>query len=235
MKGCPEGYEAETADYQNTVHVISGDPAEYIMSVNVHRRHMTSEQKREVIAKMLKAHPEKSDRQIAEMVKASPTTIGTAGAKMEATGDVSKLDTRTDKRGREQPANKPPPAREPTDEQREIGKRNAKTLAFAVTGKVGAVTSPTPIAAPALQPAAVAVDPGEIAGPANALYVGLAGLDPILDRIAQLGVDAFWRHSGDGARVLQQVESSLEFLRPLAALAPSKTTAPDIDRRRETA
>ena len=55
-----------------------------------------------------KADPSKSDRQIAETVKASPTTVGTVRAKMEANGDVSNLDTRRDTKGREQPAHRIP-------------------------------------------------------------------------------------------------------------------------------
>jgi protein gp37 len=90
-------------------HEVRGDyqdPYAFIISANIHRRHLTAEQKRELIAKLIKVTPEKSDRQIAETVKASPTTVGTVRAKMEATGDVSNLDTRTDSKGRQQPARK---------------------------------------------------------------------------------------------------------------------------------
>lgn len=82
------------------------DPYEFVISANTRRRHLTAEQKRELIAKVLRAKPEKSDRQIADTVKASPTTVGKVRAEMESTGDVSKLDTRQDKRGRTQPAKK---------------------------------------------------------------------------------------------------------------------------------
>jgi ParB-like chromosome segregation protein Spo0J len=85
---------------------LSIDAQAFIISKNIHRRHLKPEQKRELIGKLLKATPEKSDRQIAETVKASPTTVGTVRAKMEKTGDVSKLDTRRDTKGRKQPAKK---------------------------------------------------------------------------------------------------------------------------------
>jgi hypothetical protein len=92
----------------NKVDVLdpSVDPYAFVISANIHRRHLTVEQKRDLIAKLIKATPEKSDRQIAEIVKASPTTVGTKRAEMEATGDVSKLDTRTDTRGSRQPVHK---------------------------------------------------------------------------------------------------------------------------------
>jgi ParB-like chromosome segregation protein Spo0J len=87
---------------------MGDDPSAYGISLNLRRRHLTAEEKRELIAKLIKAAPEKSDRQIAETVKASPTTVGTVRAEMEGTGDVSKLDTRTDSKGRQQPARKTP-------------------------------------------------------------------------------------------------------------------------------
>lgn len=44
-------------------------------SANLHRRHLTREQKREVIAAMLKANPNRSNRDIAVEVKASHNTV----------------------------------------------------------------------------------------------------------------------------------------------------------------
>src|SRR5262245_20521126 len=81
----------------------SVDPYAYVISANIHRRHLSNNKKRELIARLIKADPSKSDRQIAETVKDSPTTVGTVRAEMESKGDVSKLDTRRDSKGRQQP------------------------------------------------------------------------------------------------------------------------------------
>jgi DNA-binding transcriptional regulator YhcF (GntR family) len=83
------------------------DPYAYVISANIHRRHLTTEQRIELTAKVVAAQPEKSDRQIAKQVKVSPTTVGKVRADLEAKGVVSTVDTRTDGRGRQQPAKKP--------------------------------------------------------------------------------------------------------------------------------
>jgi ParB-like chromosome segregation protein Spo0J len=86
-----------------------GDESEilaFVVSKNIHRRHLTAEQKRNLIAALLKATPEKSDRQIAKTVKASPTFVGKVRAAAEAAGEVSTVDTRVDAKGVKQPARK---------------------------------------------------------------------------------------------------------------------------------
>ena len=102
--------EAGNTTAQQQTFILLGrdvDPWAYVTSANLHRRHLTAEQRRELIGKLIEAMPEKSNRQIAKLVNASPTTVGTKRAEMEATGDVSKLDTSTDTRGRRQPVHKP--------------------------------------------------------------------------------------------------------------------------------
>ena len=60
------------------------DPYDYVMSANIHRRHLTAEQKRELIAKLLKARPEKTDRQFAKETGVSQPTVGKIRRDLEA-------------------------------------------------------------------------------------------------------------------------------------------------------
>jgi hypothetical protein len=83
------------------------DPYAFVLSANIHRRHLTAKDKRELIAKVVKQTPDKSDRQIAKETDSSPTTVGKIRKEAENAGDVSKLDTRTDTKGRKQPSAKP--------------------------------------------------------------------------------------------------------------------------------
>jgi hypothetical protein len=82
------------------------DPYAYVVSANIHRRHLTAEQRRELIAKLLKATPEKSDRQIAKIVKADNKTVASVRREKEAREEIPHVDTRRDSKGREQPAHR---------------------------------------------------------------------------------------------------------------------------------
>jgi len=87
------------------------DPFAYVISANIHRRHLSAEKKREVIANLIKALPEKSDRQIAAMLGVSHHTVGPVRAEMEGRGQIAHVPTRTDTKGRKQPAKKAPTSR----------------------------------------------------------------------------------------------------------------------------
>lgn len=82
------------------------DPYAYVLSKNVHRRHLTPEQKRELLIKIIAAQPEKSDRQIAGMVKADHKTVAVARKAGEDVGRIPHVAKRIDKKGRKQPAKK---------------------------------------------------------------------------------------------------------------------------------
>lgn len=78
-------------------------------SLNLDRRHLNREQKREVIAKSLMADPQLSNRQHAERVGAHHTTVGTIRDSLESTGEISQSETRLSADGRERPATRPAP------------------------------------------------------------------------------------------------------------------------------
>ena len=98
------------------------DPIAYVISANVRRRHLTAEQKRGVVAALLKETPARSDRETARLADSNRTTVGQVRRELEQTGDVSIIDTRTDSAGRRQPATRPPksPNKEAERRAREI-------------------------------------------------------------------------------------------------------------------
>jgi ParB-like nuclease domain len=82
------------------------DPYDYVLSANVHRRHLTNEQKRELIAKVIKAKPELSDRQIGTKTGTDHKTVAKVRTQTEGRGEIPHVETRTDTAGRQQPASK---------------------------------------------------------------------------------------------------------------------------------
>jgi hypothetical protein len=79
------------------------DPYEFVVSANIHRRHLTGEQKRELIAKLLKADPAKSNRQVATIAKVDHKTVGEVRREEVGRGEIPHVETRTDTKGRQQP------------------------------------------------------------------------------------------------------------------------------------
>jgi len=93
--------------YFRTLTQLSVDnPAAYVISANIHRRHLTAEQKREVIAKLIAAQPEKSNRQIAKQAKVDHKIVAAVRQGKEGRGEFPHVETRTDTKGRKQPAKK---------------------------------------------------------------------------------------------------------------------------------
>src|SRR5262249_54329139 len=82
------------------------DPQAYVISANIKRRHLTAEQKRELIAKLIKAEPSKSNRQIAETAKVSHHTVGDVRTELETTGQIAQSETMTGADGRARSASR---------------------------------------------------------------------------------------------------------------------------------
>jgi hypothetical protein len=79
------------------------DPYEYVMSANVHRRHLSPEDKRRVIAELLKAKPDQSNRKIAAQVRVDHKTVAAVRAKCEATGEIPQLERTVGADGKSRP------------------------------------------------------------------------------------------------------------------------------------
>jgi hypothetical protein len=90
----PHGLRYYTGDKDEPDDVAYVDPVAYVMSINVKRRHLTAEQKREAIAKLLKLAPERSDRQIAKDVGVDNKTVGATRKKLESTEEIPHSDKR---------------------------------------------------------------------------------------------------------------------------------------------
>jgi hypothetical protein len=76
------------------------DPFEYVISANLHRRHLTPKQKRDVIKKLLVERPQKSDRQIAGLAKVDHKTVASVRSNLQATGEIPQLEKTIGKDGK---------------------------------------------------------------------------------------------------------------------------------------
>ena len=81
-------------------HLSTRDPYAFVLSVNAHRRHLTTEQKRDLIAAVMKAPPDKSNRTIAKQTRADHKTVGTVRAELEGRGEIPHVAKVTDTKGR---------------------------------------------------------------------------------------------------------------------------------------
>jgi hypothetical protein len=88
------------------LYALKTDPYAFVLSANINRRHLTADQKRELIEKLLKAKPEASDRTIAKQTKVDGKTVANVRAKLEGRAEIPHVEKRTDTKGRKQPATK---------------------------------------------------------------------------------------------------------------------------------
>lgn len=93
------GIEPKVETFNGTVE----DATALVFSLNVHRRHLTFEQKQKIIEAELKRDPAQSDRAIAATAKVSHPTVAKVREQMASTGDVEMVTTSTDSLGRQQP------------------------------------------------------------------------------------------------------------------------------------
>jgi len=89
-------------------------------ALNLQRRHMTGDERREAIAAYLRRYPRKSDRQIAVSIGVDHKTVSVVRKDLDARGEIPHVDTRTDAQGRQQPVPKVSP--------KAVGKRVGKQI-----------------------------------------------------------------------------------------------------------
>jgi N6-adenosine-specific RNA methylase IME4 len=68
--------------------------------LNLHRRHLSREQLREVIRRRLQRHPERSNRQIAAEIGVRHETVGVVRSQLAATGEIRQLSKTVGRDGR---------------------------------------------------------------------------------------------------------------------------------------
>jgi hypothetical protein len=113
--------------------IKGGDPYALVLSFNIHRRHLSAEDKRDLIAKVVKANPEQSNNSIAKQVKVDDKTVAKVRTDLEARSEIPNVSTRTDSKGRKQPAKK-------------AKATSTKAVLKAVKGKAKAPKSGKPVA-----------------------------------------------------------------------------------------
>jgi ParB-like chromosome segregation protein Spo0J len=89
--------------------VFDDDPVAYVISKNIHRRHLTPKQKDDVIAELLKADPTKSNRQIAADLKVDHKKVAKVRRSREATGEIAPVEKTKGKDGKSRPTRKTAP------------------------------------------------------------------------------------------------------------------------------
>jgi hypothetical protein len=84
-----------------------GDPYAVALSLNLHRPHLIPEQKRDLIAKLLKAKPEASNLAVAKQVKANDKTVAAVRHELEANSEIPNKPARVEASGRKARGRKP--------------------------------------------------------------------------------------------------------------------------------
>src|SRR5262249_8388159 len=110
------------------------DPVAFVVAANIRRRHLKPEDKIKILAQLVAAHPEKSDRQHAKEAGVSHPTMAKARRKAEATGKALPVDKRVGADGKERKKPKPKPAAASTGNGGGTIPRAATTSAPTSTG-----------------------------------------------------------------------------------------------------
>lgn len=83
------------------------DKKTHARQLNIARRHLNREQRRDLIEAELRDRPERSNRQIAAGLGVNHETVGSARERLEATGEIRQLDHTIGADGKSRPAQRP--------------------------------------------------------------------------------------------------------------------------------
>ena len=118
-----DGHHRDEIARKHSLHcpriVVEGDEGKLrslAFSLNLHRRHLSREQKRQVIAESLKADPKLSNVEHARRTGASDKTVNSVRGDLEGRSEIPNVEKRTDTKGRRQPASQSAFRPRPTDE-----------------------------------------------------------------------------------------------------------------------
>jgi ParB-like chromosome segregation protein Spo0J len=134
------GHEGEVLVRHDIVEDVNGfDPVAFVVSANLRRRHLSAEQKRDLIAKLLQADPKRSDRATARIAKVDNKTVASVRTDLEGREEIPHVTARTDSKGRNQPAQKPAretqiPARRQPSADRQLSVSPAQERDKAIVG-----------------------------------------------------------------------------------------------------
>jgi len=108
-------------------------------TLNLKRRHLTREQRRELLAESIRNDPDLSDRQHAERVGTSKNTAAAVRGVLESTGQVDQLTERTGADGKARPAHVTTTTRttEATKVERDVDLDTGEILDGGLAGKAG--------------------------------------------------------------------------------------------------
>ena len=87
-----------------------GERIAFIVTSNVQRRTLSTAQRRDLVAEVLRRLPSFSDRRLALMAGVDHKTVGVVRGELEGRGEIPHVEARADTLGRQQPARGPRPA-----------------------------------------------------------------------------------------------------------------------------
>lgn len=104
------GHEVEDLVFQVVHSKTESEKRSLARSLNLHRRHLTQEQRRLIIADELRENPSQSNRQVAKGLGVDDKTVGAVRRRLEGTAEIPQLDRTVGADGKERPSTRPAPA-----------------------------------------------------------------------------------------------------------------------------